>query len=164
MQKEAPRAAQPIGSVGTSYQPIGTPNIAALRANAKPDPIAKVVSPYLSLARLPQLTSYSLGDCLYPCAERARQHTVDAAATASDCAPSCCCHASSRSTPHPDSCCIHTTCSPGCGTPCSCKCFLRDVELYHLFGHSDPTDTGGFRYNLVQACFRRSHWPCGRTF
>lgn len=42
--KEAPKRADPIAPVGSSYKPVGAPDIAALRKTAKPDVIGKVVS------------------------------------------------------------------------------------------------------------------------
>ena len=42
--KEAPKRPDPIAPVGSSYKPVGAPDISGLRKNAKPDVIGKVVS------------------------------------------------------------------------------------------------------------------------
>jgi hypothetical protein len=43
VHKEAPKRSDPIAPVGSSYKPVGAPDIAALRKTAKPDVISKVV-------------------------------------------------------------------------------------------------------------------------
>ena len=43
VHREAPKKPDPIGKVGTSYTPIGAPNIAAMRAGAPKDVIGRVV-------------------------------------------------------------------------------------------------------------------------
>ena len=42
--KEAPKRPDQIAPVGSTYKPVGAPDISGLRKNAKPDVIGKVVS------------------------------------------------------------------------------------------------------------------------
>ncbi|KAG9084727.1 hypothetical protein FS749_005003, partial [Ceratobasidium sp. UAMH 11750] len=44
--KEAPKRVDPIAPVGSSYKPIGAPDVAAMRKGAKPDVIGKVGTAY----------------------------------------------------------------------------------------------------------------------
>ncbi|CAE6507099.1 unnamed protein product [Rhizoctonia solani] len=46
IHKEAPKRPDPITPVGSTYKPVGVPDIAALRKNAKPDVIGKVGTAY----------------------------------------------------------------------------------------------------------------------
>ncbi|KAG9019111.1 hypothetical protein FRB90_006425, partial [Tulasnella sp. 427] len=46
VHREPPKRPEPIAAVGSTYKPIGTPNIAAMRANAPKDVIGKVGTAY----------------------------------------------------------------------------------------------------------------------